>query len=98
MCGGGIGGSWFGPSAGTCQEIAPHALQKFLVQHTQSGARRRPPLVGPRFFFPGTLWVGSGLGSAKAGDSAWTYLELLMSLAVVACSWIQDPWIPLCSV
>lgn len=52
----------------------------------------------PRFFFPGTLWVGSGLGSTEAGDSAWTYLELLASPAVVACSWIQDPRIPQCSV
>lgn len=88
MCGGGIGGSWFGPSAETCQEIAPHALQKFPVHHTQSGSGRRPPLLEPRFFFPGTFWLGSGLRSAKTGDSAWTYLELLASLAVVAYSWI----------
>lgn len=35
LCGGGIGGSWFSPAAGTCQEIAPHALQKFPDQHTR---------------------------------------------------------------
>lgn len=52
----------------------------------------------PRFFFPGTLWVGSGLESKEVGDSAWTYLELLASPAAVACSWIQDPRILQCSV
>lgn len=59
-------GSWVPPSSGMCPEIAPHALQKFLAHHSQSGAGRRPPLLEHWHFFPGTLWVGSGLGSAKA--------------------------------
>lgn len=34
----------------------------------------------------------------RRSDSAWTYLELLGSPTVVACSWIPDPRIPQCSV